>query len=184
VKNSLPEDGPAFTFIEQWYDHPAFLELLAERVRAARERLTEQERENDLVVFTAHSLPTKILEYGDPYPAQLQDTADRVASALKLDRYRIGWQSEGRTQDPWLGPQIDEIIQKAAVDGHSAVVVCPCGFVADHLEVLYDLDIEAKDVAERSRIPFVRTESMNASPPFIAALAAVVRDHLADQEER
>jgi len=179
VKKAVDEDGgPAFTFVEQWYDHPAFLEVLTERVASARASLTDEERENDLVVFTAHSLPTKILEYGDPYPAQLQDTADRVAGALGLDRYRIGWQSEGRTPDPWIGPPLDEIIRKSAAEGHSAIVVCPAGFVSDHLEILYDIDIEARAVAEEAGVVLVRSASMNADPAFIDALAKVVRDHV------
>lgn len=175
---AVEDGGPSFTFVEQWYDHPAFLQVLTERVAAARASLTDEERENDLVVFTAHSLPTKILEYGDPYPAQLQDTADRVAGALGLDRYRIGWQSEGRTPDPWIGPPLDEIIRKSAAEGYSAIVVCPAGFVSDHLEILYDIDIEARSVAEEAGIVLARTASMNDDPAFIGALAKVVRDHV------
>jgi ferrochelatase len=179
VKKALEEDPrPAFTYVEQWYGHPAFLEVLTARVGEARSALTDEERANDLVVFTAHSLPTKILEYGDPYPAQLQDTAERVAAALGLDRYRVGWQSEGRTPDPWIGPPLEEIIAKAAADGHTAVVVCPAGFVSDHLEILYDIDIEARRVAEEAGIVLVRTRSLNADPDFIRALAKVVRDHV------
>lgn len=183
VRKSVPDDGPAFTFVEQWYDHPQFLDVLTERVRRARASLTDEERANDLVVFAAHSLPTKILKYGDPYPAQLQETADLVGKRLDLPRFRIGWQSEGRTPDPWLGPPLDEIIRKAAAEGHTGVVVCPCGFVADHLEVLYDIDIEARRAAEEAGIRLVRTESMNSDPEFIRALAAVVRDHVAGMEE-
>jgi protoporphyrin/coproporphyrin ferrochelatase len=175
-------DGPAFSFIEQWYDHPYFVEVVADRVRAARDQLTEDERANDLVVFTAHSLPTKILESGDPYPAQLQGSADMVAGKLSLDRYRIGWQSAGRTPEPWIGPPLVEIIRRAATEGHTAVVVCPVGFVADHLEVLFDVDIEAREAAAQAGIRLVRTASMNADPDFIRSLAQVVRDHLASRE--
>ena len=121
------------------------------------------------------------MDEGDPYPAQLQETADLVAERLRLPRYRIGWQSEGRTPEPWLGPPLDEIVRKAAADGHTALVVCPCGFVADHLEVLYDIDLEAQGVAREVGIPLVRTESMNAEPEFVRALAHVVRDHLSER---
>lgn len=179
ARKALPDDGSLrLDFIESWHTHPAFLELLAERVRDAREHLTEQERGRDLVVFSAHSLPARIADDGDPYPKQLQETADSVALALGLERYTVAWQSAGRTGEPWLGPPLDEVIAKAAVEGHTAIVSCPCGFVADHLEILYDIDIEAREAASDAGIPLVRTESMNDDPAFIAALADVVRDHL------
>jgi ferrochelatase len=178
VQKALSSGGPRFTFVESWHDDPEFLALLAERVRVARAKLTDEQRANDLVVFTAHSLPTKILEWNDPYPAQLAETAGAVSMRLGLDRFTTGWQSAGRTPDPWLGPSLDEVIEKAADDGHTAVVVCACGFVSDHLEILYDIDIEAQDVAGRKGIPLVRTESMNADPKFIRALASVIRNHL------
>jgi protoporphyrin/coproporphyrin ferrochelatase len=175
-------DAPRFTFVESWYDHPAFLEVLTDRVRAALDRLTDEEREGSLVLFTAHSLPARIVDEGDPYPDQLRRTAELVASRLALPRFDIGWQSAGRTPEPWLGPPLDELVEKAAADGQAAVVVCPCGFTADHLEVLYDVDIEARGAAERAGIRLERTESMNDDPAFIRALAAVVRDHVNRRE--
>jgi ferrochelatase len=178
VEKSLSPDGPRFTFVESWHDHPSFIDLLSDRVREARSTLSDEERANDLVVFTAHSLPTRILEWNDPYPDQLTHSAEAVAVRLGLDRFTIGWQSAGRTPDPWLGPGLEEVIEKAVADGHTAVVVCPCGFVADHLEILYDVDIEAQEVANRTGTRLVRTESMNADPEFIRVLASVVRDHL------
>jgi protoporphyrin/coproporphyrin ferrochelatase len=178
VERSLPLDGPRFTFVESWHDHPGFIELLADRVRDVRSRLSDEEQANDLVVFTAHSLPTRILEWNDPYPTQLSQTAETVAARLDLDRFTTGWQSAGRTSDPWLGPGLEEVIEKAVADERTAVVVCPCGFVADHLEILYDVDIEAQEVAHRTGVRLVRTESMNADPEFIRVLASVVRDHL------
>jgi ferrochelatase len=183
VQKAAASSGPRFTFVESWHDHPDFLVLLAERVRDAREKLSTEQRAKDLVVFTAHSLPKKILEWNDPYPAQLAETAEAVASRLGLDRFTTGWQSAGRTSDPWLGPPLQEVIDRAAAEGHTAVVVCPCGFVADHLEILYDIDIEARETAAGKRIPLVRTESMNADPQFIRALASVVRDHVAVRQQ-
>jgi ferrochelatase len=183
VRKASGSTGPRFTFVESWYDDPEFLALLADRVRDARGRLAEGLVANDLVVFTAHSLPTKILDWNDPYPTQLAQTADAVAARLGLDRFTTGWQSAGRTPNPWLGPSLEQVIERAADDGHTAVVVCPCGFVADHLEILYDIDIEAQEVARRRRIPLVRTESMNADPRFIRALASVVRNHLSVRQK-
>ncbi|MGH2723662.1 MAG: ferrochelatase [Actinomycetota bacterium] len=175
--------GPHFTFVKRWYDHPAFVEVLTSRVHEALDRLDPRQREDALVLFTAHSLPARIVDEGDTYPDQLRETAELVAGRLDLPRFDVGWQSAGRTDEPWLGPPLEESIEKAAADGRAAVVVCPCGFVADHLEVLYDVDIEARGVAERAGIRLERTGSMNADPAFIRALAAVVRDHLSARGE-
>lgn len=167
--------------IESWHTHPAYLDVLTERVRWARDRLAMVERQRDLVVFTAHSLPARIVDEGDPYPDQLRETADAIAGRLDLERYTTGWQSAGRTPEPWLGPPLEDLIVEVAGE-HTAVVVVPCGFVADHLEILYDLDIEAREVAERAGLAFARTESLNAEPDFIRALASIVRDRLASWE--
>jgi protoporphyrin/coproporphyrin ferrochelatase len=164
--------------IESWHDHPAFVQVLAERVAEVRDALADDERSHDLVVFSAHSLPARIVEEGDPYPDQLRKTAGAVAGLLGLERFTTGWQSAGRTPEPWLGPPLDELIAKAAADGYTAVVSCPCGFTADHLEILYDIDIEARDAAREAGIRLVRTRSMNDDPAFITAVAAVIRDHL------
>ena len=165
--------------IESWWSHPSFLDFLAGRVGAALATLPGKDRGRALVVFTAHSLPARIVEEGDPYPEELRGTAEAVAERLGLGAFTTGWQSAGRTPEPWLGPPLEETIERAAADGFPAIVVAPCGFVSDHLEVLYDLDIEAVEVARRAGIRLVRTESPNADPAFLAALADVVRDRLA-----
>jgi ferrochelatase len=164
--------------IESWHSHPAFLDVLAGRVRDARATLTDEERSNDLVIFSAHSLPARIVDEGDPYSDQLRETAEAVAARLDMERFTTGWQSAGRTAEPWLGPPLDETIAKAAADGHTAVVSCPCGFTADHLEILYDVDIEAQGAARDAGIRLVRTASMNDEPAFVRAVAQVVRDHV------
>lgn len=176
---SAEHEGLRLEFIESWFDHPAFLDVLAGRVSDAMGELSADERARPLVVFTAHSLPTRILESGDPYADQLALTAEAVGDRLGLREVTVAWQSAGRTGEPWIGPDLGTVIEKAATANHSAVVVCPCGFVADHLEILYDIDIEANETAERAGIRQVRTASMNATPEFIRALAAVVRDHVA-----
>jgi protoporphyrin/coproporphyrin ferrochelatase len=170
-------DNMSMSFIESWHTHPAFIEVLTARVQEARSMLDQEARMNDLVVFTAHSLPEKIVAEGDPYPQQLRETAEAVGTGAGLQRFTTGWQSAGRTSEPWLGPPLEEVVTKAASDGYTAVAICPCGFTADHLEVLYDIDIDARAAAEKAGIPLVRTRSMNAEPDFIAAVAAVVRDH-------
>jgi ferrochelatase len=176
-------DGLELTFVESWHLHPAFLEVLTERVADALEQLTNDERSEALVIFTAHSLPARIVEEGDRYPEQIRETGESVASRLGLERWTTGWQSAGRTPEPWLGPPLDELVEKAAAEGHTAVVVVPCGFVADHLEILYDVDIEARQAAERAGIRLVRTRSMNADPAFIRALADVVTQHVVGGRE-
>jgi len=185
--------GPRFTFVRQWYDARAFLAFLASRVGDALDRLTGEEREGAAVIFSAHSLPTREVEDGSRrcklctspaceawcrYVEQLQDTANQVAGRLGLRSFTIGWQSAGRTPDPWWGPSVEDVIRTLAADGHSAVVCCSAGFVADHLEVLYDLDIEARAAAEGAGVAFARTEMPNDDPAFIKALAGVVRAHL------
>jgi protoporphyrin/coproporphyrin ferrochelatase len=185
VKAALDESREGlFTFIKSWHDHPRFIEILAARVEEALGELTPEERDKAVVVFTAHSLPAKVIEEGDPYPSQLQETADLVAKVVGLPLYRTGWQSAGRTPEPWLGPGLGAVIGEEVRSGRSAIVVCACGFVADHLEILYDLDIEAQKQAKESDIRLVRTRSMNDDPRFISALGDVVREHLAEKVAR
>ncbi len=163
-------------FLRSWHDEPALVAALAARVRdaagslgydladaAACERLE--------VVFTAHSLPARILQSGDPYPAQLAETAELVARRCGLTRHRVGWQSAGRTAEAWIGPDILELLPTLAREGAQAVVVCPAGFTSDHLEILYDLDVDARRLAERLSLGFARTASLNDDPDVFAALA-------------
>ena len=185
------EGGPPFTFVRSWHDHPAFLDLLAGRVAGALARLSPAEREGAVVVFTAHSLPVRTLEDGSlrclrcdcdascRYSEGLLETAQRVAELLALQYFTIAWQSAGRTADPWWGPPLEGVIEQLAAAGQPAMVVCSAGFVSDHLEILYDLDIEARAIAEEAGVRFARTEMPNADPAFLDVLASVVRDHLA-----
>ncbi len=191
VEAALQDGGPAFTFIESFHDHPLFVELLARRVAKALATLGPAEREDAVVVFTAHSLPVRTLADGSlrcktceacpdgcRYERELRGTAELVARELGLERWRTAWQSVGRTRDPWWGPPIEEVIPALAEEGHRAVVVCSAGFVADHLETLYDLDIACRAIAEEAGIHFARTEMPNDDPAFARVLAAVVREHL------
>ncbi len=159
--------------VRNWHLEPGYVEFLAREVDAAKATLPPGAGE-PVVLFTAHSLPEKILENDDPYPTQLRETAEAVAEAAGIARWDTAWQSAGRTADPWLGPDLTEAIQKLAADGVSAVVVCPCGFVADHLEVLYDVDIEAKAVAQGAGVALARTRSPNVDAGFLDAVAGVV----------
>jgi ferrochelatase len=183
--------APSFTFVREYGSHPSFVRFLAARVTSALQALPDDARAAAHVLFTAHSLPTRAAEDGSlrckvctcddvcRYRGGLQETADLVADALGLESHGIAWQSAGRTPDPWWGPPVEESILEAAAMGHPAVIVCSAGFVADHLEILYDLDIEARAVAEGSGIRFARTEMPNDDPAFLDVLADVLRDHLA-----
>jgi ferrochelatase len=182
--------GPAFSFVRHYHAHPSFVKFLAGRVAEALDRLDPAERRDATVLFTAHSLPVRAADDGSlrcttcecagscRYRDGLQETADLVAGSLGLDRYGIAWQSAGRTDEPWWGPPVEEAILEAAEAGRSAVVVCSAGFVADHLEILYDLDIEAAAVAEDAGIGFERTRMPNADVEYLDVLAEVVRDHV------
>jgi ferrochelatase len=170
--------GGELQMVESWHLEPGFIKLLAQRIEEALDRLPVDTRAAATCVFTAHSLPESIVKEGDPYPEQLEATAGAVASELGLDRWRTGWQSAGRTADPWLGPDLLDVIDTLADDGAKAVVVCPCGFVSDHLEVLYDVDIEAADRAAERGLALARTRSPNADSDFLDVLAGVARGAL------
>jgi protoporphyrin/coproporphyrin ferrochelatase len=157
--------------IRSWATEPAFIDFIATDLRGKLASLPTETR----VLFTAHSLPERILDSGDPYPSELQATAHAVASALGLDNWGVAWQSAGRTPEPWLGPDILQVIDELAADGHTqAVMVSAVGFVADHLEVLYDLDIEAARLAAQLGLTFARAACVNDDPEVIEALAARV----------
>ncbi len=171
--------GPTVAFrpIGAWWDTPGFLELIARRVRAALATLDPARRATTEVIFSAHSLPQRILERGDTYPDQLAESARRAAELADVERYDVAWQSAGRTADPWIGPDILEVLRTKAREGVTDVVSCPIGFVADHLEVLYDIDVDAQAVAREVGITLVRTASLNSDPAFIDVLADVVVAH-------
>jgi ferrochelatase len=192
VQQAAGDGPPAFAFVRGYHDHPGFIELLGGRVAHALGLLGPSEREKAAVIFSAHSLPVRRLEDGSErckhcvacedscrYRDALQETADLVTRELGLAHVEIAWQSAGRTADPWWGPPIEDVIVRLAERGHPAVVVCSAGFVADHLEILYDLDVEARATADEAGIRLVRTEMPNADPAFVEALADVVREALA-----
>jgi ferrochelatase len=170
VRQATPP-GMTLAGVESWHLEDGLIKLLAERVASA---LAEVGGEAE-VLITAHSLPRRVLDMGDPYPMQLRETAEAVCSRAGVASWRLAWQSAGRTPEPWLGPDILEVISQVASEGGKAVVVCPAGFASDHLEVLYDVDIEARQVAAEAGLALARTRSLNDDPRFLAALAEVVR---------
>lgn len=158
--------------VESWHRNTGWVDAQAARVRDALARLGEGVVVE--VLFTAHSLPARILDSGDPYPDQLAESAEAIASRAGVESWRLAWQSAGRTPEPWLGPDLLDVLRELSGRGVEAVVVCPQGFTSDHLEVLYDIDIEARGVAGECGLRLERTASLNDDPALIAALAAAV----------
>ncbi len=162
--HGIPTDG-----VRSWATEPAYVAFVAADLRRRLAAMPDGTQ----VLFTAHSLPRRILDAGDPYPDELRATATAVAAevGLSADRWAIAWQSAGRTPEPWLGPDVLEVIDALATDGAPGVLVSAVGFVADHLEVLYDLDVEAAQRAMGHGIAFQRTACVNDDPTVMAALA-------------
>jgi protoporphyrin/coproporphyrin ferrochelatase len=192
VRTETGDGPPSFAFVRSYHDHPGFVSFLSARVAEALGRLTASERDGATVIFSAHSLPVREVVGGSlrclrcrmcedscRYRDGLAETADLVAAELGMARHTIAWQSAGRTDDPWWGPPIEDVIADLGSQGCPAVVVCSAGFVADHLEILYDLDVEAHAIADQAGMRLVRTEMPNADPEFVHVLAEVVREQLA-----
>jgi ferrochelatase len=152
-------------FVESWHNEPGFVELLADRVRGTDAH----------VVFTAHSLPARILEAGDPYRDQLLETSRLVAEAAGLSAWSFSFQSESPTGEPWLGPDILDHLEALRQQGVERVLVCPVGFVSDHLEIRWDLDVEAQEKADELGLELERIEMPNSDPQFIGTLGLIVR---------
>lgn len=165
---SLPP-GVEFVPVPSYYTHPRLLDAFAERLRAASPRADE------LVVFTAHALPLKVIESGDQYAEQVAATARGVAERAGVTSYQGAYQSAGRTPEPWIGPSIEELIDEQSGLGVRKFLVAPIGFVCDHTEILYDIDIQAARTAREFSTSLRRTESLNTSPTFITLLDELVR---------
>ena len=165
--------------IKSWHTEPELIALLAARWRQAAEAFEAAEISEVETLVTAHSLPERVREMGDPYEGQLHQTARGLAAAAPVPdgRWRVAWQSAGRTPEPWLGPDILAVMPSLAAEGRRGVIVCPAGFTSDHLEVLYDVDIDAKRAANEHGMRLVRTASLNDEPVFMQLLARLVREH-------
>jgi ferrochelatase len=164
-------DRVPLEIVESWHLEEGFLDLLADRVVDA----LAQAPAGSEVLFTAHSLPERILAMGDPYPQQLEESAEAVSERAGFVPWSLAWQSAGRTPEPWLGPDLLEVIRAKAAEGAHGLVVCPQGFVSDHLEVLYDVDVDAQRVASEVGVTLVRTQSLNDDPRLCTTLAEVIR---------
>jgi ferrochelatase len=163
-----------FTEIGAWWDAPGFLEIIAQRVTDALALVDPARLDTTEVLFSAHSLPQKILATGDTYPEQLRDSAEGAARVADITNFDLAWQSAGRTADPWIGPDILEVLRTKKAAGLTDIVSCPIGFVSDHLEVLFDIDIQAQALAHELGLNLIRTASLNDDPAFISVLADIV----------
>jgi ferrochelatase len=163
-----------FTEIGAWWDAPGFLEIIAQRVTDALALVDPARLDTTEVLFSAHSLPQKILATGDTYPEQLRDSAQGAARVADITNFDLAWQSAGRTADPWIGPDILEVLRTKKAAGLTDIVSCPIGFVSDHLEVLFDIDIQAQALAHELGLNLIRTASLNDDPAFISVLADIV----------
>ncbi|EJR56964.1 ferrochelatase 2 [Bacillus cereus VD107] len=165
--------GPVIEPIEQWYDEPKFISYWADQIKEAFTKIIDKEKA--VVIFSAHSLPEKIIAAGDPYVEQLQHTADLIAAEADIKHYTIGWQSAGNTLDPWIGPDVQDLTRDLYEEhGYESFVYCPVGFVAEHLEVLYDNDYECKVVTDELNVAYFRPNMPNAQPAFIDCLTEIV----------
>ena len=169
--SSLPS-GVSFDAVESYHVHPLLVAAFAERLSTAAPRPDE------LVIFTAHSLPRRAIEDGDRYADEVAATASAVATRAGISRYRLAFQSAGRTPEPWIGPAIGDVIDEESAKGARKFLAAPIGFVCDHTEILFDIDIQAAQTAREFSTTLRRTESLNASPAFIALLEDLVRSRL------
>jgi ferrochelatase len=173
LEASQGPDALETALVRSWWDSPALLDALANRVTQALQRFP---RPRDVqVVFTAHSLPERIRQTGDPYPEELTGSAAAVAGRLRISDWLFAYQSAGATADTWLGPDVSDVMTDLARRGKTAILLVPIGFVCDHVEILYDIDVECQALAGRLGVQLERTASLNDDPGLATAVADVVR---------
>jgi protoporphyrin/coproporphyrin ferrochelatase len=177
--------GPAdselsFDFVESWHDQPQLIQAFAERLKAGKEKADREFGKSVPVIFTAHSVPERTVQEGDPYEAQARETAALVANevGLRKDDWRFAFQSQGMSGGPWLGATVEETILELKRAGHGSVFLQPIGFLCDHVEILYDIDVVFKQFAEKQGMRLWRAESLNDSPSLTSALEQIVRSRM------
>lgn len=171
--------SPKIISIDSWYEEPKFIQFWSEQIQKTFDQIPKEEQKNTVVIFSAHSLPEKIIQTGDPYPEQINKTAQLISELVGIKNYNVGWQSAGNTPEPWLGPDVQDLTRTLHKEkGYSAFIYAPVGFVSDHLEVLYDNDVECKRVTEQIGASYYRPQMPNVQPPFIDILATVVLNKL------
>ncbi|HDR7911891.1 TPA: ferrochelatase [Bacillus wiedmannii] len=175
--------GPVIEPIEQWYDEPKFISYWVDQIKETFTKI--EDKEKAVVIFSAHSLPEKIIAAGDPYVEQLQHTADLIAEAADIPNYTTGWQSAGNTPDPWIGPDVQDLTRDLYEGhGYESFIYCPVGFVAEHLEVLYDNDYECKVVTDELNVAYFRPNMPNSQSVFIDCLAEIVSKKMKEMVDK
>lgn len=171
-----------FVNIDSYHDVPGLINPLADRVAEGLSRWPEEERNDVHVVFSAHSLPVRIIKEGDPYDSQLRETAALVAekSGLSDDQWSWSYQSAGRSPEPWLGPQLEDYVPELAEKGIKNIISIPVGFVSDHVEILFDIDIEAQEAAQENGVRLERPPALNTEPVFMEQLADLIKAKAVD----
>jgi ferrochelatase len=165
-------------FVESWHDTSELIAAFSEKVTAALDRIRETKGEPVPIVFTAHSVPQRTIDEGDPYQAQAMETALLVAQRSRVDDWRVAFQSQGMAAEPWIGPTVESEIDRLAAAGYRQALLVPISFVSDHVEILYDVDIAFRQYGQAKGVTVWRSESLNDSPLFIAALARVASERV------
>jgi len=178
ARAALGGDFPV-SYVQSWHEHPDLIAAIAGNITAALQKFPGNVRGRVPILFTAHSLPERILQAKDPYPAHVKATMDAVCRKLGAVSARFAYQSQGRSSEKWLGPTVEETLDALQREGHKHVLVAPIGFLSDHLEVLYDIDIELKERAVKQGMQLERIAMLNATPPLIEILASVIEQHAA-----
>jgi protoporphyrin/coproporphyrin ferrochelatase len=168
-----------FDFVESWHDHPKLIQAFSEKLKAGLAAAAEEYGKNPPIIFTAHSVPERTVVDGDPYDNQTKHTAELVAAGFERSAWTFAFQSQGMSGGTWLGPTVEQTIQRLKDAGHTGVFVQPVGFLCDHIEVLYDIDIGFKEFAEARGMRLWRAESLNDSPLLTSALADIVHSRSA-----
>ena len=171
-------------FIENWHDHSGLVEAFRERVATALARVQAAAGGPVPVIFTAHSVPEKTIQGGDPYEQQVRETAALVAKAVGLKEFSVAFQSPGMTGEPWIAPTVESLVDQLAAQGQRHVLLAPVGFVCDHVEILYDIDVVFREYGKTRGVTVHRSASLNDSPLFIQALAAIVTESLGQTAEK
>lgn len=174
LKDSDAKNDLEVHYISSWCDHPCLTDAFVEKYNQAIEKLSPKDKDQVHTVFTVHSIPAASLDEGDPYAEEYEKTVSKIVERVQPAHWHMAYQSQGMIPVPWLGPTVEAVLDKIARIGAKPVLVIPVGFVSDHIEILYDIDIEFKNYAKARKLDLYRTESLNLSPTFIEALAAVV----------
>jgi protoporphyrin/coproporphyrin ferrochelatase len=182
---ACPDPELTFDFVESWHDQHSLIQAFAEKLKVGRQMARREVRANPPVIFTAHSVPQRTILAGDPYEVQAKRTAELVAAAASLERseWRFAFQSQGMSGGAWLGPTVEATLMDLARSGFANIFIQPIGFVCDHVEVLYDIDVGFKQFAEKEGMRLWRAESLNDSPLLTSALAEIVTTRLTTSRE-